>query len=216
MQTIYLKEFNAYAKKGITYIPVGTLEWHGHHLPIETDFLVAQRICEILSKKRPGYILPPIYLGTDRIRTAGGKLLVGMDKHLKKNLAGNLYYIEPRLFYRLMDKLTENLSKQGFKKIYVVTGHGGRKQIETLNKLAGKKGVKLVNPYKMIKETAHHADEYELSLFWACFPGEERKSRWAKIAASDDYVKYKGYDPRDKASLSIGRRMLKEIVKKFK
>jgi creatinine amidohydrolase/Fe(II)-dependent formamide hydrolase-like protein len=44
MKTTYLKEFINYATKKVAFVPVGTLEWHGNHLPIETDFLVAQKI----------------------------------------------------------------------------------------------------------------------------------------------------------------------------
>lgn len=72
METTYLKEFIDYSKKKVVFIPIGTIEWHGNHLPVETDFLVAQKICEILSQKTKGYVLPPIYLGTSRERFIGG------------------------------------------------------------------------------------------------------------------------------------------------
>lgn len=51
MKTTYLKEFIKHSQDGVAYIPLGTIEWHGEHLPIETDFMVAQKICELLSKK---------------------------------------------------------------------------------------------------------------------------------------------------------------------
>lgn len=76
MNTTYLKKFNDYAKKKIAFIPVGTLEWHGNHLPIETDYLVAQKICEIISKKIGGYVLPPIYLGSGTKKKIKGKIYI--------------------------------------------------------------------------------------------------------------------------------------------
>jgi creatinine amidohydrolase/Fe(II)-dependent formamide hydrolase-like protein len=72
MKTTYLNEFIDHSKNKLVFVPMGTIEWHGNHLPVETDFLVAQKICEILSKRTKGYVLPPIYLGTSRERIVGG------------------------------------------------------------------------------------------------------------------------------------------------
>lgn len=73
----YLNEFIDYSNKKTVFVPLGTIEWHGNYLPIETDFLVAQKICEILSKRTKEYVLPPIYLDTDRKRIMGGKKSAG-------------------------------------------------------------------------------------------------------------------------------------------
>ena len=214
METTYLKKFIDYSKKKVVFIPLGTIEWHGNHLPIETDFLVAQKICEVLSRKVKGYSLPPIYLGTDKERKVGNRKLIGMNSKLGKELQGSLYYIKPNLLLLMIESLVGNLIKQGFTKVYIVTGHAGSQQIEVLEKIAGKcKNVTFLNPFKDLSFDAHHADEYETSLLWACCPGEEEKSRKIKIAVTDDYLKYKGYDPRDKASLKIGKKMLDEIIK---
>jgi len=216
MKTTYLTEFVDYSKKKIAIVPVGTLEWHGNHLPIETDFLVAQRISEIISKKISAYVLPPIYVGSGTKKKMNGKWLIGMDKYLGKNLAGNLYYFEPAFFSKVLANLGNNLVNQGFEKIFVITGHGGFGQAKALA-LAKKKlkNIVIINPYDILEEKGtkiKHADEYETSLFWACYPEEERKSLKIKIDKSDDYVVYLGYDPRKKASLKLGNRMLIEII----
>lgn len=216
MKTTYLKEFVDYAKKKIAFIPIGTLEWHGNHLPIETDFMVAQKICEIFSKKIPGYILPPIYLGSGTKKKIDGKLYIGMDKYLEKKLAGNLYFLEPEFFSKVLAKLGNNLVSQGFEKIFVITGHGGKGQMKALS-LANKKlkNLIIVNIYDILEEkgvAVKHADEYETALFWACYPEEEKKSRKVKLGNDDDYVKYLGYDPRKKASMKLGNKLLKEIM----
>jgi creatinine amidohydrolase len=144
--TTYLKDFEKMMKKGIAYIPLGTLEWHGNHLPIETDYLIAVKLCEELAKKKPGYILPPIYLGTDKFGIKRGKKLFGMDRHLEKKLPGNLYYIEPSLLEKLLIALGKNLKAQGFKKIFIIAGHAGSGHIEVLSRIAKKeKGVRLFN-----------------------------------------------------------------------
>ena len=216
MKTTYLNEFINHARKKKVFVPLGTIEWHGSHLPVETDFLVAQKICEILSEKNSGYVLPPIYLGTDRERKVSNKKFIGMNARLKKELAGSLYYLKPGVLSKMIEGLVNSLIKQGFNKIYLVTGHGGSKHIEVLEKITKKyKNVIIFNPYNNLAFHAGHADEYETSLFWACYPEEEKRSRAIKIKNTDDYIKYKGYDPRKKASLAIGKKMLNEIVTNF-
>ncbi|MFA6383366.1 MAG: creatininase family protein [Parcubacteria group bacterium] len=211
MKTTYLKEFNKFAKSGIAFIPVGTIEWHSTHLPIETDFLVAQRICEIISQKISGYVLPPIYLGTDRVGFSGKEKLIGMDRHVgRKKLSGSLYYLNPAQLSDILISLVKNLKRQGFKNIFIITGHAGSRQIKTLTKIPKKeKGLYFINPYQNMKNL-DHADEFETSLFWACYPQEERVGR--KNGADEDYLKYKDYDPLKKASLKLGKKVLKEMV----
>jgi creatinine amidohydrolase len=210
MKTTYLKEFNKFSQKGIAFVPVGTLEWHSTHLPIETDFLVAQRICEIISQKISGYVLPPIYLGSSTKKKINGKWFIGMDKFLEKKLSGNLYYLEPEFFARVLVNLGNNLVSQGFKKIFIVTGHGSGGQFKALS-LAKKrlKNLIIINPFQNQKNL-DHADEFETSLFWACYPEEEKNGR--KNGTDADYLKYKGYDPLKKSSLKLGKKVLKEIV----
>ncbi|MBU1164216.1 creatininase family protein [Patescibacteria group bacterium] len=212
MQTTYLNDYNKFIKKGIAFIPLGTLEWHGKHLPIETDFLVAQRICEILSKKISGYVLPPIYLATDRERKKGKRKLIGMDYYLGKKLMGSLYFLKPELLYSTLKSLTHNLSQQGFKKIYIITGHWGSQQVKVLEKLAKNRNIVFVNVGDAMSIDAGHADEYETSLLWACNPEEITRSKKVKLSAQDDIVKFYGYDPREKASLKLGKKLLNEII----
>ncbi|MDP1884615.1 MAG: creatininase family protein [Candidatus Moranbacteria bacterium] len=209
----YLKDFEKMAKRGIAYLPIGTLEWHGNHLPIETDYMVAVKLCEMLAKKKPGYILPPMYLGTDKSGIVRGKKLFGMDRHLGKKLPGSMYYLEPALLEKVITSLVITLGKQGFKKIIIVTGHGGAKHVETLFKVAKKQGnIIFMNPYQDLSIHVRHADEYETSILWACYPEEKIISRKMKIPASDDCFRYYGCDPRKKASLAIGRKILKEMI----
>ena len=210
---IYLKDFEKMAKKGIAYLPMGTLEWHGNHLPIETDYLIAVKLCEILAKKIPGYILPPIYLGTDKHKIVKNEKLAGMDRYLGKKLPGNLYYLEPALFEKMIVAFGKRLKEQRFKKIFMIAGHAGSGHLKTLARAVKKQpGLILINPWENMSIEAKHADEYETSIFWACYPKEEKISRSRKIPATDDCFRFYGYDPRKYASLAIGRKILKEAI----
>ena len=209
----YLKDFEKMAKKGIAYLPLGTLEWHGNHLPIETDYLIAVKLCEILAKKIPGYILPPIYLGTDNKKIVKGEKFIGMDRHLGKRLPGSLYYLEPVLFERMLMALVKNLITHGFKRIYGIAAHTGSGQIVALTRVAKKiSELKIINPWENISIDMEHAEENETSVFWVCYPEEEKKSRRIKIPSSDDCFGFYGRDVRKGASLAMGKKILREAI----
>jgi len=210
MKTIYLKEFEELAKRGVAYIPLGTIEWHGDHLPIETDFLIAQKICEELNKDFPGYILPPFYMGAYGHEVIDGQDMWGMDRKLKKKLLGNVYFLESDLLVKTINSLISNLKKQGFNKIIVVTGHGGGTQTDCLKEIAKNENVLTINPYDAI--ASHHADETETSIFWACFPQEEGRGRSFETPKDDDLTNHYGYDPLPKSSLKLGQELLAKMM----
>lgn len=54
----------AIAKAPILYAPMGTLEWHGTHLPVGTDALKAHALCLLAARRTGGLVLPPFYYGT--------------------------------------------------------------------------------------------------------------------------------------------------------
>ncbi len=212
MKTTSLKEYEEFVKKGIAYVPLGTIEWHGNHLPIETDFMVAEKICRILAEKYEGYVLPPIYLGAYGTKIIDGKELRGMDKRLGKALLGNLYFVKPDLFKEIILSVVQNLEDQGFKKVIIVTGHGGSNQVAKLTEIAeGDEKVLFINPYEMTDHIAH-ADEGETSLLWACHPEEEAKSRAVTLTEDDDFVNFHGSDPLEKSSLELGKKHLDKMV----
>lgn len=209
MKTTYLFKFKELAKKGIAYIPVGTIEWHGNVTPIETDFLVAEKLCQLISVDFSGYILPPLYMGAYGKDIIDGQEMRGMERKLKKKLAGSIYFLENSLFISVLISLIENLKKQGFKKIIVITGHGGGNQATVLEEISKIDGVLTIDPYKPV--TIHHADEGETSVFWACYPDEQSKSN-----KDDDLTNYYGHDPLEKSSLKYGQELLVKMLKNAK
>ena len=52
------------AERSVVYIPLGTLEWHGEHLPVGLDALTAHGICLEAAAQESGVVLPPLYYGT--------------------------------------------------------------------------------------------------------------------------------------------------------
>lgn len=51
----------------VAYIPIGTLEWHGVHLPLGADTLQAEGIAVQCAKQGGGLVFPPLYYGESRL-----------------------------------------------------------------------------------------------------------------------------------------------------
>ncbi len=51
----------AWQKRPLAILPMGALEWHGAHLPLGLDGLVAEWFCEQLEEATGGVLLPTLY-----------------------------------------------------------------------------------------------------------------------------------------------------------
>lgn len=216
---LFLEDLNKIKKCSTIFLPVGTLEWHGAHLPLGADLIEAVEITKLISRKVKGLILPPLYIGTDCSKIKEGVILSGVDLQLDKKLIGSLYYLKPSLFYKLLKSLISEIKTQGFKKLIIISGHGGVKQIEILNKI--KKNLStsnfkivIINPFQMIRKKygARHAGYEETSLLWALRPDLIKKSRETKFN-NQDIIILRGEDSRIKASPGLGNKILKDIIK---
>jgi creatinine amidohydrolase len=54
----------ALAENPTVYVPLGTIEWHSHHLPVGLDALTAQGVCERAATDHGGLVYPALYFGT--------------------------------------------------------------------------------------------------------------------------------------------------------
>ena len=50
----------------LAYLPVGSLEWHGNHMPYGTDYFTVTHIAEEAARRFGGVAFPPIYYGDVR------------------------------------------------------------------------------------------------------------------------------------------------------
>ena len=50
----------------LAYLPVGSLEWHGPHMPFGTDYFTVAYVAEESAKRFGGVAFPPIYYGDVR------------------------------------------------------------------------------------------------------------------------------------------------------
>ena len=90
-------------------IPVGSLEQHGPHLPIMTDWAIATELGRRVAEKMNAFLLPAFPISTCR-------------EHMGKK--GSVW-MEATTFYQMMYDIVMSLKTQGFPRVAFVITHGG-------------------------------------------------------------------------------------------
>ena len=93
----------------LAIIPVGSIEQHGPHLPIMTDWAIANSIGQGVAEMTDGFLLPALPISTCR-------------EHMGKK--GSVW-MEPPTFYQMMTDIIMSLKTQGFRKVVILQCHGG-------------------------------------------------------------------------------------------
>ena len=92
----------------IAYLPLGTLEWHGEHLPLGTDAIQADGLMTECARLFGGVVLPAIHVGPDTV---------------EEQLPYSCYWIPTALFRDLTDGILLQLKRVGFRAVFA-HGHG--------------------------------------------------------------------------------------------
>ena len=92
-------------------LPIGSLERHGDHLPLGTDALAVERTVLAAADIEPVVVLPTLYY-----------------THVKemKNSLGAIA-LETDLLMKMVENICDEASRNGFKRIILVNGHGGNR-----------------------------------------------------------------------------------------
>ncbi|GAA0301918.1 creatinine amidohydrolase [Gracilibacillus halotolerans] len=205
----------------IAYLPLGTLEWHGYHLPLGSDGLQSKGFFMSLANKIGGIVLPMMYLGPDILVKKGGDEYIGMDVHSFEDeqfqqLEGSAYYVEEDLFIKMIEATLWNLSRAGFK-IVVAHGHGPSTQAfsKSIEPFEKKFGLKLFQLWDLGGEENNgimtdHAAYNETSLMMGLYPD---LTDLEKLTDESSMVGIWGDDPR-KTSEQNGRKIIEENIKR--
>ena len=215
------KEFRVrIAEAPIAYLPLGTIEWHGEHLPLGSDGLQSKKFLEILAQEVGGIVLPMYFLGPDLAQIVEGKQLYGMDFYSAKEhgnseqqLDGSAYWISDSLFSAVVEATLIQLKRAGFK-IVVYHGHGPstnlvKKRSEDWQK---KFGIKMFNCWDESSGQGYgimtdHAAMNETSLIMAMYP--ELVQMENLPSDSEKWpVGVSGKDPRIFASPEVGMKSI--------
>ncbi len=93
----------------LAIIPVGSLEQHGPHLPVMTDWAIAAELGKRVAEKMGAFLVPALPISTCR------------EQMGKKGSV----WMEPPTFYQMMTDIILSLKLQGFRKVAILQCHGG-------------------------------------------------------------------------------------------
>ncbi|CAG1015786.1 partial Creatinine amidohydrolase, partial [Anaerolineales bacterium] len=110
IETMTMVEFEEGLKRTQTiFIPFGSVEEHGSHLPLSTDTIQAYEVGKKAAQQIPLFVAPPIHYGSCRSTSCHPgtiSITTGTLKALMKDIVRSLY-------------------AQGMRNIIVLTGHAG-------------------------------------------------------------------------------------------
>jgi creatinine amidohydrolase len=127
----------------LVFVPIGPLEYHGPHMPVGTDPLVATRCAlEACGRLGKGVVFPTIFWGTERERPAWMLESLGLDP--RSWVVGmdfptaqwKSHYAPEHVFGLVVATQIEALIAGGYRVIMLVNGHGATNHIQTLMRLS--------------------------------------------------------------------------------
>ncbi len=219
------------AKAPVAFVPLGTFEHHGWHLPICFDGIKAHGLCERVAQRTGGAVLPTFFFGTGGGHV-GYKWTLILDEHK----------IKP-----LLEATLDHLAKQGFKVVVILTGHYPGEQVDLVHRLASEAGRRnpgvrfiglaereVTTPQPGDRGSGDHAAKYETSIGMTLNPAwvrmdlltEGRDPAATTLATTPKrdapthdprhplYAIY-GQDPRTTASSELGDKLITEIVSRL-
>lgn len=179
-------ELDSLLSRGIrtAVVPLGALEQHGPHLPLDTDTRIADALAERFCAAVPEAVrLPALFAGVSR-------------EHM--GFPGTLD-LRPGTLEALLLDLLDSLARHGFEHVVVFSAHGGN--VATLRKIepvlrAATAPARLVLVHDLESLAAaqarasaaagvapeaagHHAGEHETSILLGLAPEQVRKARLA-------------------------------------
>lgn len=201
-------------------VPLGSVEEHGYHLPLGTDTFIVRRLAERVGEETGTLVTPPIWYGVC-IHTAAYPGTITLTTDALGSIAVSLLH---------------DLARQGFRKLYLITGHAGKTQLAVLKeagrRVMAEKDVKvhLINPYEIdisdiLESYALHAGEAETSLMLDLMPelvdtkkavGGELKRK--KFTVDSPFVRYTDsgvFGRPELASKEKGRRIFERWVEEI-
>ena len=214
------KEFQKRLEEApIAYLPFGTLEWHGAHLPLGSDGLQSSGFFVELANRVGGIVLPMIFIGPDRRTAADGKELFGIDicmgsqVYEDQQFPGSAYWVGENLLALLLENILSQLKRAGFR-IVVAHGHGPSTGLfkRNIEKWSRQFDLQLFQCWREDESDGmgiqtDHAAANETSLVMALRPDLVRMEN---LDPDPDVfpLGIDGLDPRKHASPELGRKII--------
>lgn len=108
------------AARALVILPTGATEQHGPHLPVGTDSMAVEAVARSAAARvRPGipaFVAPTLAFGSS-------------PHHLP---FGGTMSVSTETYYRLICDLLESLAESGFRRVFIINGHGGNSELVQL------------------------------------------------------------------------------------
>jgi creatinine amidohydrolase len=111
----------ALAERSLIYLPLGTIEWHCHHLPVGLDGLTAHGLCLAAAEQTGGLVWPVLYYGT-----GGGH----------GAFPWTVMMPERREIEALLTQTLHRLGQMGVKEVLLFSGHFADEQLQMIDEIA--------------------------------------------------------------------------------
>jgi creatinine amidohydrolase len=119
-ETLRRTEFAHFVESdAVVILPVGSMEQHGTHLPINTDTNCCYRIAVAAAQSAediPVLVLPPVWCGYS-------------PHHMTLEHGEGSLTLSYQTFANLLSDLAASVYAHGFRKILLLNGHGGNKPL---------------------------------------------------------------------------------------
>jgi creatinine amidohydrolase len=162
----------------VCYLPFGTLERHGSHLPFGQDGMKAHGLCVAAARKHGGVVAPALHWGTHG-NVFQEDFKRGTYPGATYNQPPGSVYITEGVLMALALEMFREAEYSGFKVIVALTGHYPSVQVTALKHAAEQfmvtrpARVWALAEYELSGEVEvglDHAGKWETSLFWAMYP----------------------------------------------
>jgi len=173
-------------RNGLVIFPLAPVEWHGPHLAMGCDNLLAHAFARRLAREFECPYFPPLFVGTERQRRPEVLEALGFDRTARiegmdfpNHSVASAYLREETFAIVVRDTLHVLFDRMRFRRVLIVNGHGADNQKDVLDRLchefnAGEQRVTWVYPgfpRSLLAGSIGHAASEETSMLEASWPG---------------------------------------------
>jgi len=212
------------------FVGLGGLEWHGEHLAVGNDALKAEKFCELAAELSGGFAFPTLWYGEPRIQSImeadhdpDGQIAHKMEfkpekwtaQYFQKTAAEQVAFYQALVYHTLVQ-----LSSLEMQAICLLCGHypiydWTQPVVEQFNarfkNCQAFTGIEFHYPPQSPNVGGDHAAKWETSYLWYLRPDCVDMSIFLGRNA-EELVGVKGEDPRQTATIEIGRKACDLIV----
>lgn len=175
-------------RNGLLILPLAPIEWHGPHLAMGCDALLAHAFARRLASEFRCPYYPPLFIGTERERSPHMLEALGFDRSsyvegmdFPRHQVASAYYREEVFALVVRETLNVLLGRMRYARVLIVNGHGAENQKAVLDRLCrefngSEPGLSRVMwvypgfPRSLVAGSIGHATSEETSMLAATWP----------------------------------------------